>query len=132
MHLTPIRGIGFCCAFAVVSIAISGCGPSRSVRADRARVTGTVTYQGKVVPGGKIKFTRTDGNTAGFKLHEDGTFDIDDVPIGENKVTVDTEIYRPELGSNYVKLPEKYLKPETTNLTFKVEAGENKFDVKLE
>ena len=70
-------------------------------------------------------FTGPSDNTAIFMLHQNGTYDIDDVPIGDNKVTVDTEAYKPELGSRYVKVPAKYLQPETTSLTFKVEGGNN-------
>ena len=84
------------------------------------------------MPGGRIKLTSSTGDSAGDMLEEDGTFHIENAPIGDVKVTVDSEYIRPELGSRYVKLPAKYMKPDTTDLTFKVEAGSNKAEFKLQ
>jgi hypothetical protein len=116
----------------VVCTATFGCGPKRAVRADRAVVAGTVTFGGKPVPGGLITFNGANGNTDQGMLRNDGSFYVENAPIGESKVTVDTEQIKPELGSRYVKLPEKYLKPETTDLKVTVEAGTNKADFNLE
>jgi hypothetical protein len=115
-----------CC---VVSI---GCGPKRAVRADRSVVSGTVTFQGKPVSGGVITFTSSSGDTAGGMLREDGTYYIEDAPMGDTKVSIDTESIRPELGGRYVKLPAKYVQASTTDLSHKVEGGENTADFKLE
>jgi len=119
--------------FSVIALmATIGCGPNRAARPDRAIVTGTVTYQGKPVPGGIITFTGANGDTEGGMLRENGAFYVENAPVGENKVTVDPEQIKPELGSRYVKLPEKYLNPDTTDLTFKVEAGSNAAEFRLE
>jgi hypothetical protein len=120
---------------AIACIAVTaGCGPQRAERPDRALVTGKVTYQGKPVPGGIITFmvTTGSGNTAGGMLRADGSFYMEDAPIGENQITIDTEAIKPELGSRYVQLPEKYLSPEKSGLTFDVKAGENQADFALE
>jgi hypothetical protein len=116
----------------VVCVATCGCGPKRAARPDRAIVTGTVTYQGKPVPGGVITFTGANGDTEGGMLRENGSFYVENAPVGENKISVDPEQIKPELGSRYVKLPAKYLQAETTDLTFNVEAGSNTADFNLE
>jgi hypothetical protein len=111
----------------IASVAVTiGCGPQRAERPDRAIVSGTITYQGKPVSGGNIAFiAASGGNTASGVLKSDGSYSIDDAPIGQNQVSIDTESIKPYLGPNYVKLPEKYLSPEKSGLTFEVKAGEN-------
>lgn len=116
----------------VAFVATTGCGPKRAARPDRAVVTGTVTYQGKPLPGGIITFTGANGDTEGGMLRENGSFYVENAPVGETKVSVDPEAIKPELGSRYVKLPTKYLTAETTDLKFKVEAGNNKADFALQ
>lgn len=113
---------------------IFGCGPKRAERPDRSRVTGKITYSGQPVQGGIITFLSTSGSgdSAGGMIKADGTYSVADVPMGENQVTIDTEALRPELGSRYVKLPEKYLTAEESGLTLNVEAGENSKDFVLE
>lgn len=123
--------------FTVVAVAcfagLLGCGPQRAERSDRAIVSGTVIFKGKPVPGGVITFVASDsGNTAGGTLKSDGTYYIEDVPVGENKVTIDPEAIKPELGSRYVQIPAKYLQTGTSSLTFNAQSGENKADFTLE
>lgn len=65
-------------------------------------------------------------------LRADGSFYIEDAPIGENQITIDTEGLKPELGSRYVKLPEKYWTAEQTDLKFEIKPGDNKADFALE
>lgn len=114
-------------------VATTGCSPQRAQRADRAIVSGTVNFKGKPVPGGVITFTASEsGNTAGGMLKADGTYYIEDAPFGENKVTIDPEAVKPELGSRYVQIPAKYLQAGTSGLTFKIELGENTADFNLE
>src|SRR5262245_7817127 len=104
----------FCALIAVaVCATFLGCGPKRAVRADRSVVSGTVTYQGKPVTGGVITFTGANSDTESGMVRENGSFYVENAPVGENKVTVDPEQIKPELGSRYIKLPAKYLRPET-------------------
>jgi hypothetical protein len=86
------------------------------------------------VKGGVVRFisVANPNQTSGCSIKEDGSFFVEDAPIGETRVTIDTESIGPELGSRYVKLPAKYLKPETSGLTITVLAGENTSDFALQ
>jgi hypothetical protein len=126
--------------FAIVAVGIfanilatGGCGPNRVQRADRAAVTGTVTYMGKPVSGGIVTFTSaSNGATADCMLKSNGKFAVGDVPQGEVKVTIDPESIKPELGSRYVQLPAKYLSAQTSGLSFDVKPGDNTADFDLQ
>ena len=118
----------------VVGLIMSnGCTPKRVSRADRARVSGTVTYNGQVVKGGEIAFisVANGGKTGACTIRENGKYYMSDAPLGENKVTVDTESIKPYLGARYVQIPAKYSSAETTDLTFDVKKGESTYDIPL-
>lgn len=115
------------------SAAIFGCSPQRAQRADRAIASGTVTYKGKPLGGGIITFAASGtSNTSSGMLKADGTYYIEDVPVGENNITIDPETIKPNLGSRYVQIPAKYLQATTSGLTSKIELGENTADFNLE
>jgi hypothetical protein len=118
-------------ATVVACISTVGCGPDRAKRDGRAIVEGNVTFDGKPVTGGIIKFTSATGDTEEGMLRVEGNYYVENAPVGECKVSVDPEAVKPELGSRYVKLPPKYLKAETTDVTVKIEPGSNKFDIEL-
>jgi len=59
------------------------------------KVSGKVTYGGKVVPAGNIAFHHPDKGTYRSTLDSDGTYAITDVPTGEMVVTVETESVNP-------------------------------------
>jgi hypothetical protein len=124
------RFISIGCIAVCLSV-LAGCGPNRAQREGRAVVSGTVTFNGKPVPGGIITFLSPSGATAGGMLRSAGNYYIEDAPIGKNKVTVDPEAIKPELGSRYVQVPPKYLKPDMTDLKVTIEAGENRADFEL-
>jgi hypothetical protein len=115
------------------SVAVGGCTSKPAGRPDRSVVSGTVKYKDKPVTGGRLTFisAANSGNTAMCLIHEDGTFSVGDAPLGENKVTIDTESTKPELGARYVQIPTKYSASPTTGLTFDVKLGENTADFDL-
>ena len=117
----------------VCFVATAGCSPQRRQRPGTAIVTGTVKYQGQPVTGGTLTFVSTKDplDVATCKIRSTGTFAVADAPIGEAKVTIDTESTKPELGDRYIKLPAKYLQAATTDLTRTIEPGENKIDFDL-
>lgn len=60
-----------------------------------AKVSGKVTYKGQPVKGGDIVFHSDQGTYRGT-LGQDGSYEIVDLPVGEMKVTVDTEFLNPD------------------------------------
>ena len=118
----------------VVALAMaSGCGRKPELRPDWAMVSGTVTYQGKLLPGGEVIWCiEKDGAAVmrGGAIREDGTF-ILDAPIGPAKVAIHTADMKKVQPARYVELPPKYADPFTSGLTYDVQAGENE-NIKLD
>lgn len=118
---------------AALFVATSGCDGGPKLRPDWAIVSGTVTYQGKPLPGGEVVWcTEKDGCAIvrGGAVREDGSFALD-APIGPAKVAIHTADLKQAQSSRYVDVPAKYTDPELSGLTYDVKAGENK-DVRLE
>jgi hypothetical protein len=92
MGLFPSRGLirwGMLLAF-VVSIGMSGCGPST------ATVTGKVYLDETPLKGGTVVFLPADGKGYGrADIQEDGSYKIEKAPAGKGKITVDTEWMNP-------------------------------------
>jgi hypothetical protein len=148
--LRPSRRCGSLLPLAFVCGALSllaaGCGKTKD-----ATVSGKVTYHGQPVTGGSLTLHPTDGGPDyPVTLNPDGTFQVAGAPLGEMKVTVETESLRnmPAPGSNpygnfklppgqkpeapppstedmgkYVKIPRKYQDVKTTPLTWTLKKG---------
>jgi hypothetical protein len=140
----------------VVTLMV-GCGQKSNAP---AQVSGKVTYKGQPVPGGDLAFHSQNGVAHTF-LKPDGTFDLAELPTGTMKVTVDTEFlntstHRPAYpgsqgkggstmdpskmqggapakvsSGEYMKIPQKYANPNTTDLTVTIQAGKNSHDFVL-
>jgi len=83
------------CAAALSLGLLAGCGGTRNPNAP-AKITGSVKYQGKPVPGGNIVFhTKNNQGMYRCSLGADGTYEIADVPTGALTVTVETESLNP-------------------------------------
>jgi len=74
------------CAVAGV-VAGAGCGTGNALAP--ANISGGVTYNGKTVPGGVVKFVASDGAQYTGDIGPDGTYSVADVPTGELIVVVD-------------------------------------------
>lgn len=129
----------FVSRFAVLMAAVClivnvGCDHKPAQRPGTAIVLGSVKLKDQPVKGGSLTFiSQSDPNdTASCKIGHDGNFAIADAPLGDAKVTVDTETIKGYLGDRYVKVPTKYWQPGTTDLTVKIQEGENKVELKLE
>jgi hypothetical protein len=70
-------------AAALFLLAAAGC-------AKTGKVSGTVTFQGKPLPGGQITFYSTEGRPSGSGQIEDGHYEVSDAPVGPCKVVVNT------------------------------------------
>jgi hypothetical protein len=132
----------------VVGIAMTGCARKKKT----ATVKGRVSYRGAPVTGGTMNFYPADGgNNVLTTIRPDGSYLLADAPVGELKVTVETESVKgfrggtpyqmpqdlkpppgqapriPEFDPGkvpiYVKVPEKFADPSTSGLTITVKAG---------
>ena len=83
-----IRMIAFvCCVALLFSFGCSGNAP-------RAKLTGKVTYKGQPVKGGTMLFQFENGQVA-TALAPDGTYSLSDLPLGQVRVSIETETYNP-------------------------------------
>lgn len=134
-----------------------GCGRGKH---KTTSLTGKVTYKDQPVSGGSLTLHPVDAKDKpmSIPLGSDGTFQFDAPPLGEMKVTVETESVRgqtgvaykippgmkapdgkdikaPEVDSSklikYVKIPNKYANVNSTPLKCTIKEGPNKVDFPL-
>lgn len=163
--MRSLRAVCFVGSLLACSLLVAGCGGPKT-----AKVSGTVMFGGKALPGGKITFYPANGgaaNPASADIQEDGTYTVTNVPVGEVKVTVSTDHLSGKLttrnappggvdaqmkppagaGANipqkpdnagvkligtYTKIPAKYGKPETTDLTYTISGDKSGHEVTLQ
>lgn len=125
--------------------------PAADPTDETGTITGRVTFRGKPLPGGTVAFHPVRGKPIVGKLKPDGSYAVKGVPVGRVRVTVETESVRPrprvpssippgsadpppkrDDASKYVRIPEKYAKPETSALTYVVQAGSQTLDLTLD
>jgi hypothetical protein len=135
-----------------VLVGLPGCGGSTGT------VTGKVSYKGTLLKGGNITFLGEEGKgSMSAPIGEDGSYKLDRVPVGEAKITVETDSLRrrtmapsyqappdapksagsagisaEEAQRRFVEIPKVYDDPAQTTLKYTVKAGRQEFDVKLE
>jgi hypothetical protein len=146
------RGLGSVSVAAVV-LAATACGSNAPVRLPEsgATLTGTVTHNGKGVHFALIIVQAVNGGqTATGSVQPDGKYVVENAPIGEVKVAVNTDAGKGDLitaqmqggmytgpdgkkakrvSIDYNQVPKKFQSPETTTITTTVNAGENTFDI---
>jgi hypothetical protein len=113
----------------LVLVVAVGCGDGR-VKLPTASVSGTVAYQGKPLPGGRILFQHSTGQAAAADLATDGSFKLLAFQ-GKNQVAV--YCYQCEgliVGVPPRKpvknlIPSRYNEPANSGLTFDVKPGED-------
>jgi len=145
------RGLGRWGVFPVLlTLVAAGCGSGSG------SVSGKVTYKGAPVTGGNLTFIPPAGlATISVPINEDGTYSAAKVPAATVKICVETESIKPKPGGTpkyqpppgatpppgylsgpvikgvYVKIPDKYANPDTTDLTYTVKSGKQDFTVEL-
>lgn len=130
--------------------SLAGCGEST------ATVSGKVSFQGNTLKGGSVIFVPQDGKPgASASIGEDGMYTMAKAPLGKVTVCVETRSLDPsrfsqipkdfkipgknpnappdvdKMAKRFTSIPEKYADPKTSNLTYTVEAGQQKNDIDL-
>jgi hypothetical protein len=128
--------------FVAMIVLLAGCG---SGLPPTGEVVGKVTVDGKPVTAGTVKFYPAKGDPVPTELGVDGTFRATGVPVGKARVAVETIHFRnlaspppgiaKQLGGpriKYVPTPEKYAKPDSSELQVDVQDGRAvTFDIEL-
>jgi len=118
---------------AVWIVMIGGCNRAPKLRPGWTIVSGTVTFQGKPLPGGEVMWCTTrDGSSIvrGGPIRENGTFALD-TPTGPAKVAIHVADIKKVPSSRHVEIPSKYTDAEQSGLSYEAKEGDNK-DVKFD
>ena len=128
-------------------MAATGCG------ATTGDVTGTVTYQGKIVGSGEVIIAASDSLPYYGAIQDDGSYIVPKVPLGSSKIAVVSP--DPDAGndmafkmnksikppgpapargdpSKWFALPDDYRHFDKSNLTVTVIGGVNQRDIRLD
>lgn len=121
-------------AFLVVAV---GCGEGTK----KITVTGTVSYKGKPLSAGILKFSGPEGAYSAASIQPDGKYIMTDVMPGETKVGI---MESPQgSGSSSgdkgsagpkgppVSLPEKYREPTTSGLSYTIKPDTKQLDIDI-
>jgi hypothetical protein len=135
-------------------LVLAGCPPQT------ATVKGKVYLDGVPLKGGSVALINPGGFSASGDILEDGSYVVHNVSTGTVKVCVDTESINPKgksaptysppkgapvpeggynpgegaranKGKRYIKIPEKYGQPDTTDLTLTITGTQMEHDIQL-
>ena len=129
---------------ALATLLAAGCG-----RPTRASVSGTVTYKNQPVGVGRVTFHFDKNQSPSAELKPDGSYTLTDVPVGEAKVTVEAVDFSRMAGATaapkgtpvipdsspkgkFVRVPDKYKSPASSQLSFPVKGGSQQIDIPLQ
>ncbi len=145
------RACGLVLLFGLLAVAV-GCGTNYKAR---GTVKGKVTISGKNLTVGTVMFYGKDNLTGSAPIGSDGTYVINDAPLGDVKITVTVPTVPPggfshlkgapagpvmpgennpkptTIPTTVVPIPQKYGNVETSGLTFTVQRGEQTNDLNL-
>lgn len=153
MGLSPRNGMRRWVGFLTLtlSLAVAGCGGGGS----KAKVSGKVYYKDAPLKGGNVTFVDSNKQSYLAEIQEDGSYEIEKIPPGEAKISVETESLKPpnamvlknrppaaEEGGykppdyaarakRFVPIPPQYSDPEHSSLTYTVKSGKQEHDIKL-
>jgi hypothetical protein len=132
---------GLLASFGVfLALAQLGCG--RGV----AEVSGKVRFKDQPLSSGTVTFVRQDGQSSSSAIAADGSYLIDEAPIGPVKIAVESHprvppglmnppgraIPPPQAPKNHsMTIPERYRDPERSGLTHTVKRGSHTHDIDL-
>jgi hypothetical protein len=104
-----------------------GCGPKAPrMESGRGAVTGTVTFDGKPLPGGMLFFVSVKDPMyrGSAMIKSDGTFSVADAPEGDVLMVIQNEALKTNNPQAYVPIPSKYTDVKTSGLKATVGKGE--------
>ncbi len=146
------------CAIVASSLLIVGCSGNKMAP---AKVSGSVSYNGKPLKAGTMKFVTPEGIEYPAQISPDGTYTATDIPEGELVVVVETETINPgnkntaqgkdaerrnkvstqqppsgyssapSPAENYMKIPEKYNNSKTSPLAVTLSKGRQVQNIEL-
>jgi hypothetical protein len=138
-HRAALRR-GRCLLLVLVLPLAASCGAPRW----GGPVSGKVFYKESPLQSGAVTFINAAGDAANSEIKEDGSYRIEQTPIGECKITVLTIPDPPPPGSvslppdaytkpqgKFMPIPERYSKADTTDLKFTVTEKPQTFDIIL-
>jgi hypothetical protein len=130
-------------AFLVLACAIAGCSRYEyRLPESGATLEGTVTYGRDTLQMAQINVFGEKGQAIG--QIEDGRYKVENVPLGEVKIGVNTEAVRSNMIGQqmarakgvskgpvlkFISVPAKYAEPDTSGITTTIKKGKNTFDI---
>jgi hypothetical protein len=134
---------------------VAACGVRESRLAESgSTLSGTVTYQGEKVEFAFITVQGKDGGPpASGKIHEDGRYKVENVPLGEVTIGVNTIAGQGEAkgtlmaqnagaadpsaskrvaAPKLINVPPKYINAAESGIKTTIQKGSNTFDIKIE
>ena len=138
-------------ALCTAGLLAGGCGVREYRRPETgATLEGTVTYAGKTVPVAMIIVAGQSGGATG-NVGEGGRYHVDNAPLGEVKLAVNTDAAKGQLigqkmsqayqggkggakpaSPAFLEVPKKYQDPNASGITTTIKSGANTFDIVLQ
>ena len=111
---------------ALLSVALlTGCGAGD---VPRGSVSGKVTFNNQPLAAGQVIIIGADKHSGSAVIQPDGTYTVLDAPVGPTTVTVLPPLVP---GGKKVVIPDRYRKPETSDLKYTVTRGTQTYDIPL-
>ena len=146
-----LRGLMMTSLFGIACVSISACGSKEiTLKTTGAKLSGTVQYGTDKIQFAKIIVKNQSGSAQG-DINDDGIYSMDNVPLGEVTVAVNTEagrdgFMRKSMAQSYkgpdakgkgkseyklISVPAKYQDLDQSPLKTKIEVGENTFNIEI-
>ena len=136
------------CLLLISTLGMAGCGNPVGL------VSGTVTFNGKVLSSGTVLFHGADGNVGHAIIAEDGGYEMSDAPVGAARITVVSharaplglpsaskphpdaiaglpKVDEPPRDGKFTAIPPRYQDVVSSPLTYTVQTGKQSHDIEL-